>query len=139
MQKTGIFLLLALCLLLGGCSASDRSELPVPPVGLVGNPEKIAIGQRLFAAHCAECHGSIAEGRTQRAARLNPAPPDFHERRYRRALPGYLYRRIELGREMEPFRSLGSVMPPWRPHLNQEQIWSLVAFIRYRAGVAPLP
>jgi len=139
MQKTEILILLAaLCLLWIGCSSSEQGKLPVPPADLLGNPVKIATGRQLFLAHCAECHGTLDEGRTQRAGRLKPFPPDFHERRYRRTLPGYLYRRIEQGRKMEPFRSLGSVMPPWRQHLNQDQIWSLVAYIRYRAGEDPL-
>jgi len=136
MHKICITLVMAaLFILMCGCNASKKNELPIPPVDLLGNTERIVHGQQLFAAHCAECHGSIAEGRTQRAARLTPFPPDFYEIRYRKALPGYLYRRIEQGRKMEPFRSRGSVMPPWRRHLDQEQIWSLVAFIRNRAGV----
>ena len=137
-KKTNFFLLAVLFFLLGGCSPSEENILPVPPAGLLGNPVQIALGRQLFAAHCAECHGSLAEGRTQVAARLTPVPPDFHERRYRRVLPGYLFRRIAQGRRLEPFRSSGSVMPAWQQHLNQDQIWSLVAFLRYRAGETPL-
>lgn len=135
MQKTGVFfLLLLLSLLLSGCNPSERTELPVPPAGLLGNPEQVEVGRLLFAAHCTECHGSLAEGRTQRAARFNPAAPDFQESRYRTLLPGYLYLRIAHGRKMEPFRSAGSVMPSWSAYLKEEQIWALVVFIRDRAG-----
>ncbi len=133
-KRENYFLLTVLFFLLAGCSPSDEIDLPVPPAGLLGDAVRVALGKRLFAAHCAECHGSLAEGRTSVAARLTPLPPDFHERRYRSMLPGYLFRRIEQGRKLEPFRSSGSVMPAWQQYLSQDQIWALVAFIRYRAG-----
>jgi mono/diheme cytochrome c family protein len=128
------FLLVTFLFLLAGCNSSGRSDLPVPPAGILVSREQIALGEQLFMAHCAECHGSIAEGRTQRAVRLKPAAPDFKEHRYRTALPGYLYLRIAQGRNLEPFRSAGSVMPAWNVHLKEKQIWSLVAYIRNRAG-----
>lgn len=126
-------LMIMLVLHLGACGDTGISKLPVVPADVLGNAKKISLGQELFMSHCAECHGSIAEGRTQRAARFNPPAPDFHERRYQQSIPGYLYVRIERGRELEPFNSMGSVMPPWRAHLKENQIWSLVAFIHARA------
>ncbi len=136
MQKIYIFfLMLSLMLFLVNCTASEKSVLPIPPIGLLDNAQAIAVGRELFAAHCAECHGGLAEGRTLRAARFNPAAPDFQELRYRTALPDYLYLRIWYGKNMEPFGSSGSVMPPWNAYLTEEQVWSLVAFIRDRAGL----
>jgi mono/diheme cytochrome c family protein len=123
-----------LLLLATACSENQRGELPVPPGKVLENVEQIELGQKLFAAHCAECHGGLTEGRTQRAARFNPGAPDFHEVRYQTALPGYLFLRIEQGNRLEPFHSEGSVMPAWGPYLNSGQIWGLVAYIRYRAG-----
>jgi mono/diheme cytochrome c family protein len=135
MLKTCVFFLLVLLFfLLSGCNSSERNDLPVPPAGFFGNPEQITVGRLLFVAHCTECHGTLAEGRNQRAARFKPAAPDFQELRYRTVLPGYLYLRIAHGRKMEPFRSAGSVMPPWSAYLKEEQIWALVAFIHERAG-----
>ncbi|MCF6179294.1 MAG: cytochrome c [Geopsychrobacter sp.] len=124
--------------LLGGCGETKLGDLIVVPVGLLGNRQQILRGQTLFKAHCSECHGSIAEGRTQRAARLNPAAPDFHESRYRKARSGYLFLRIEQGNRLEPFRSRGSVMPSWEPYLSRDQRWALVAYIHYRADNIPL-
>jgi len=121
-------------LLIVSCSDNKRDDLPVPPANLLRDQVRVARGEQLFAAHCAECHGSIAEGRTQRAARFNPQAPDFHERRYRKSLPGYLYLRIAQGRNLEPFNSAGSVMPAWELHLPPEEIWDLVAYLRYRAS-----
>ncbi len=135
MLKIGVFFLFVLLLfLLSGCNSSERDKLPVPPADFLGNSEQITVGRLLFVAHCTECHGSLAEGRTQPAARFNPAAPDFQELRYRTVLPGYLYLRIAHGRKMEPFRSAGSVMPAWSAYLKEEQIWALVVFIHERAG-----
>ncbi|WP_020678211.1 c-type cytochrome [Geopsychrobacter electrodiphilus] len=134
--KEAFFLILLL--LLSACGETHKGELPIPPPKLLGNQRQIEQGQLLFKAHCAECHGSLAEGRTHRTAGFSLAAPDFHELRYRTAIPGYLYLRIEHGNRREPFRSAGSVMPPWGQHLSAEQIWELVAFIRYRAGNIPI-
>lgn len=137
MQKAVIsILLVVIIILLNGCPGSDKNELPLPPANLLGNTEEIELGKQLFLAHCAECHGSLAEGRTQRAARFNPPAPDFQERRYQTAESGYLYTRIEHGRNMEPFRSDGSVMPAWGAYLKANEIWSMVAYIHDRAGPA---
>ncbi len=137
MRKLAL-LVITIVLLLSACREKGDGDLPLPPANLFTNTANIAQGQRLFVRHCAECHGSLAEGRTRRAARLTPPAPDFHEQRYRKTLPGYLYRRIERGNRIEPFGSSGSVMPPWGAYLKAEQIWALVAFIRDRAGGAPL-
>lgn len=116
------------------CSGTDKRDLPVPPAGLLRDTQRVERGAQLFSKHCARCHGGLAEGRTQRAARFNPPAPDFHEQRYRTALPGYLYLRIEQGRKPEPFRSAGSVMPAWGAYFEAETIWDLVAYLRYRAA-----
>lgn len=135
MGRMGIMILISgMFLLLGSCSDKDSVGIAVPPAGLLSDTKIISVGKGLFVAHCAKCHGSIEEGRTQRAGRFNPQAPDFKERRYRVTLPGYLFRRIEKGRKMEPFNSMGSVMPAWEPHLKPQQIWALVAYIRYRSG-----
>lgn len=44
-----------------------------------GNPSQIALGQQLYARHCAECHGANLEGeaewRVRRPSGELPAPP----------------------------------------------------------------
>jgi len=121
-------------LLLWGCSQGEQLDPPQAPPGVLKAKDQILLGKKLFLAHCAECHGTLAEGRTQRAARFNPPAPDFRERSYRKVDPGYLYRRIEKGRQVEPYLSSGSVMPPWGQYLREEQIWALVAYLLYRNG-----
>lgn len=105
----------------------------------LGAANEQAAGGELFARLCAGCHGAMDEGRSSRADFFQPPAPDFHEPRYRDFDPAYLYWRIETGKNAEPFRRRGSVMPAWGPNLSEEQIWQLVAYVRSRAGSYPEP
>jgi len=103
------------------------------PAGLLADAAAIAAGRTLFLEKCATCHGNPAEGRSARADFFQPPAPDFREARYRTSDPAYLFWRIEVGKNVEPFAGQGSVMPAWRG-LPDEQIWQLVAYLQARAG-----
>ena len=90
-------------------------------------------GAKLFAQLCRECHGSMTEGRSKRAARFEPPAPDFRHPNYASVAAAYLYWRIDTGKQVEPYRSRGSVMPAWGPYLSNEKIWQLVAYLQKRA------
>lgn len=133
--KKLVLTLLGMALVLVGC----RDSLPdyprrIPPVELLLAPAAQAAGSQLFARLCVGCHGAMDEGRSSRADFFQPPAPDFHQTRYRDLDPAYLYWRIETGKNAEPFRRRGSVMPAWGPNLSEEQIWQLVAYLRSRAG-----
>ncbi|MDH3997927.1 MAG: cytochrome c [Desulfuromonadales bacterium] len=99
-------------------------------------PEKIntSVGKELFHAKCASCHGKPSEGRSERAAFFEPPAPDFTAPMYQQIDPAYLFWRIETGKDAEPFRSQGSVMPAWGSHFDEEQIWRIVAYLRSRSA-----
>lgn len=124
----GIFFLLLAC---------SEESYPFPqrevPTTLLGEAEVQHQGKELFLKLCRECHGTLREGRNPRAERFIPPAPDFHEEHYAQSDPAYLYWRIEEGKRAEPFRSRGSVMPSWKPYLSEEQIWSLVAYLKERS------
>jgi mono/diheme cytochrome c family protein len=124
-----------LCVLLFGCQETSvqAPEITVPQQ-LLSAPEQQLAGRKLFLKHCRECHGTTAEGRNPRAGRFEPPAPDFLNHAYLQVEPGYLYWRIARGKQVEPFRSRGSVMPGWKPHFTEQQIWQLVAYLRLRAG-----
>lgn len=126
-----VILLLLLCACSGGQPAYPDRQ---PPDGFLQQPAERAEGGALFARLCASCHGTVAEGRSPRADFFQPPAPDFRESHYRDLDPAYLYWRIETGKNAEPYRSRGSVMPAWGPTLAEEQIWQLVAYLRSRAG-----
>jgi mono/diheme cytochrome c family protein len=129
-------ILLLWCLLvLTGCRDSPV-QLPAlsVPHELLRQAEQQNAGEQLFFKHCRECHGTMREGRTPRAGRFVPPAPDFISPSYRSVAPDYLYWRIAKGKQLEPFRRQGSVMPAWGPHLSERQIWQLVAYLRQRGG-----
>jgi len=72
-----------------------------------------AAGQKLFARHCADCHGPTAEG-TERA----PSLREF----VRSAVPRTLHTFIKNG-------NLRSGMPSWS-RLPDPQLWQLVTYLQ---------
>lgn len=127
-------LLLVTLLTVSGCDKGlpdyPRRQPPLP----LGASEHQSAGRQLFLQLCAGCHGGLAEGRSPRADFFQPPAPDFRQPRYRDLDPAYLYWRIETGKNVEPFRGRGSVMPAWGPSLSEQQLWQLVAYLRSRAG-----
>jgi len=123
-------------LLLAGCQDSAPQMPPIKvPHQLLGQVEQQQAGAQLFFKHCRACHGTMAEGRTARATSFVPPAPDFVSRSYQQVAPDYLYWRIAKGKQLEPFRRQGSVMPAWEPHLSETQIWQLVAYLQERSAV----
>lgn len=132
MRTLGVFLLM---LLLTACQEQPPVYPPrTLPEVFIGSAEAVTSGRVLFAEKCASCHGHPGEGRSERAAFFHPPAPAFTEHRYRDLAADYLYWRIEKGKNSEPFRSQGSVMPAWGPHLDETQIWELVVYLKTRAG-----
>jgi mono/diheme cytochrome c family protein len=122
-------------LLLAACSERPPAHPErKPPRGFLEEPANRAAGAELFRQKCASCHGAPAEGRSGRADFFQPPAMDFTAAKYRTLDPAYLYWRIETGKNIDFYRARGSVMPAWGPHLSEEQIWQLVAYLRSRAG-----
>jgi mono/diheme cytochrome c family protein len=131
---TLFILLFCASLALFGCN-ENRVSYPARtmPVELSSNPDHIKSGEALFYKKCASCHGKPSEGRSDRAIFFNPPAPDFTDIHYKELDPAYLYYRIELGKTVEPYKSQGSVMPAWGLHFSDQQIWQIVAYLRFRA------
>lgn len=121
-------------MLLWGCGeGGDNYPAREVPHELLRASRTLTAGAELFAKHCAFCHGHRAEGRSLRANDYDPPPMDFSSVRYREIDPAYLYWRIEQGKNVEPYRSRGSVMPAWGAHLSETEIWQLVRYLKSRA------
>lgn len=135
-KTSNCFLTLALALLLAfpGCK-EEQVNYPARqmPTGLLQDAAQIAVGHKLFLDKCASCHGKPSEGRSDRASFFQPAAPDFTDADYREIDPAYLYWRIEVGNNAEPYRSQGSVMPAWGVHFREQNIWQIVAYLQNRA------
>lgn len=119
------------------CTDSEPSYPKVtPPDGYLQRIEHQQEGRALFLRHCAECHGRPSEGRSQRADFFHPPAPNFTSPLYRQADPAYLFWRIRKGKMVEPYLSRGSVMPAYSSHFSEEEIWSIVAYLRVRSGIS---
>lgn len=97
-------------------------------------PETLALGAELYAAQCAECHGAIGYGDGTEGRGLVPSP----------ALLVYLVQRPMAGDEYllwaitEGGAAFGTEMPAYKYALTQDEIWSIIAYMRagFSAGAA---
>ena len=78
------------------------------------DPEAIAAGNKLFAQHCAECHGNMAEG--------GKKGPSLREDDVQRAAPGALFWVLTNG-------VVRSGMPVWSK-LPEPQRWQIVSYLK---------
>lgn len=77
-------------------------------------PQAVQAGEKLFARHCAECHGANAQG-TQKA-------PELHSARVSQAFPGDLFWFVTNG-------NLRAGMPSWS-RLPEAQRWQIVTYLK---------
>ena len=89
----------------------------------------LAAGAELYAANCAACHGARGHGDGPLAAKLDPAPSNFHDAARMDARSVYgLYNTITLGVAGTPMRPFAE--------LSEDQRWSLAFFV---AGIRATP
>lgn len=87
---------------------------------LQSDPDAVAAGAKLFAAHCAECHGDKADG--------GKKAPSLRAPEVQQATPGALFWLLTNG-------VVRRGMPVWSK-LPEPQRWQLVSFIK---SLAPAP
>lgn len=79
-----------------------------------GNPESVLVGKKLFAQHCAECHGPDAEG--------GKKAPSLRVDEVQQASPGALFWILTNG-------IVRRGMPVWSK-LPEPQRWAIVTYIK---------
>jgi len=84
------------------------------PNPLASDPEAVAAGAKLFAQHCAECHGEMAEGGKKAPSLLAPE--------VQQSTPGSLFWLLTNG-------VVRRGMPVWSK-LPEPQRWQLVSYIK---------
>ena len=90
------------------------------PAGTQGNPTPATPGMKLYAQHCAGCHGATGDGNGLAAAFLFPKPRNFRLGKFRlvsteNSVPSRVDLEAVLVRGMP-----GSSMPSWK-HFTEEQ------------------
>lgn len=136
--RSPVMLLTSVLLALGGSVASARSDdtvhpdhdhlhhhhfaefAKVPEVArsrrnpLEGDPDSIPAGKKLFAQHCAECHGETAEGGRK--------APNLRAEEVQTATPGTLFWILTNG-------VIRRGMPVWSK-LPEPERWQIVTYIK---------
>jgi len=106
-----------------------------------GDSAAVTRGEPLFQTYCMVCHGTDGKGTGPAATGLPHAPADLtHHFHYS---PGdgdaYLFWRVSEGGEVEPFRSMQSVMPAFKTVLTEDQRWDVLAYVhaKFHGGFLP--
>ncbi|MEQ8967090.1 MAG: cytochrome c [Azospirillaceae bacterium] len=107
------------------------------PVPDLDDPDLIALGETVYVAECAACHGAGLEGETPdwRERKANgrlPAPPHDETGHTWHHPDRQLFELTMYG--VEPFAPDGyeSDMPAFEGRLSDREIWASLAFIRSR-------
>jgi mono/diheme cytochrome c family protein len=97
------------------------------------NLAQVAVGEKLYRAHCASCHGRALEGeenwRQQRADGSFPAPPHDETGHTWHHADGQLFDITKRGGAVYNPRS---AMPGFGGTLGDDEIWSILAYIKSR-------
>jgi putative heme-binding domain-containing protein len=89
----------------------------------IGNPQAIAIGEKLYNETCTACHGKDGNG-----GELGP-PIAAPNRRYLRRTDPEVFDAIRNG-------IAGTQMPPFNTQMSDDDIWKVTAYIRGLRGTA---
>ena len=87
-------------------------------------------GAKLFAQHCARCHGSQGKGNGPDLAKIHAdtPPDDWTNKAINSELSDYKIRKIVTGGG--PAVNKSSKMPAFGSKISQSQVEELIAFIR---------
>src|SRR3972149_1030443 len=86
-------------------------------------------GKEIYAANCAVCHGEHGDGKGPAGQALPLKPSDFRDRHAVAEMrDNYWFWRASEGGTVEPFKSRGSGMPPWKGTLSVEDRWAVIAY-----------
>lgn len=96
--------------------------------------QRVAEGTRLYAAHCAACHGVELEGQANWREQLPegglPAPPHDETGHTWHHEDELLFDYTKLGGQQVVGPGFKSNMPGFADTLSDEQIWAILSFIK---------
>ena len=124
----------ATVVILGGGAAllslSSRAATTIP----YQDSARVADGEAVYAQNCAGCHGANLEGQANWQRRneqgLLPAPPHDETGHTWHHADELLFRLTKLGPATIAGNSYRSAMPGFGGVLSDEQIWSVLAYIK---------
>ena len=118
----------AVLMALAGAACTEQ------PKADASNPEQVAIGKRVYDAHCASCHGAKLEGQPHWRERLPsgrfPAPPHDASGHTWHHSDALLFDIVKNGIESHAPPGYQSDMPPYAGRLADAEIWAVLAYIK---------
>jgi mono/diheme cytochrome c family protein len=106
----------------------EYADLHVPP-GVWTDPAMIARGKEIYTANCAVCHGDEGDGKGPAGVALPLKPADMRDQAALAEMrDNFWYWRVSEGGLVEPFKSKGSAMPPFKDALSVEDRWAVMAY-----------
>ncbi len=100
------------------------------------NAEQIALGQAMYARHCATCHGANLEGQPNWRQRLPPgnypAPPHDETGHTWHHSDRYLFETTKYGWQRFAPPGYQTTMQAFEEVLSDAEIWAVLAFIKSR-------
>ncbi len=131
---TASLLLISTILSTQACAADagDRLYKGMPPeVEAMSNPyvfeDKVVLkdGKKLYRKNCSNCHGPRGNGKGPVGNSLEPKPTSFLHVSYTATQPDQNF--FWAVREGSP----GTAMPAFKAQLKEDEIWKIVAYLRY--------
>jgi len=105
------------------------------PLSVWTDPMMIARGKEIYTVRCAVCHGDQGDGKGPAGLALPLKPPDFRDKDgVAEMRDNYWFWRVSEGGQVEPFKSKGSAMPPWKGELSVEDRWAVMAYQHTYSG-----
>ncbi len=99
------------------------------PLSVWTDPAQIARGKEIFTGRCAVCHGDAGDGKGPAGLALPLKPSDFTDKDgVAEMRDNYWFWRVSEGGKVEPFKSKGSAMPPWKGELSVQDRWAVMAY-----------
>jgi mono/diheme cytochrome c family protein len=131
-QVTGVVVAGLLVLGVGGWhiwmfARTEYTPNKFQPNPLVAEAVSLAAGQRVYQAHCVECHDLAGQGRGILAHKLLQPPLAFIVSVTAAHSDGDLFHWIQHGRP-------GTAMPAFAGHLSLDDTWQVVHYIRHVRG-----
>ena len=123
------------CLVLAFAACAEKTSPGDDPRANPRDAQKVAQGAKVYAEHCAACHGARLEGQGNWRVRLPnarlPAPPHDESGHTWHHADSMLFGITKLGL-VPPYApaNYASDMPAFAGKLSDEEIWAVLAFIK---------
>ena len=103
------------------------------------NTEAVKLGAKIYAAECASCHGENLQGepnwRVAKADGVLPAPPHNDDGHTWHHADSLLFNYTQKGGQGMGPEGFQSGMPGFGDTLSDEEIWSVLSFIKSRWSI----